>query len=145
MGKPASTKKGGQCMAFPDTCHIPAPPPPAGPGGIPTPFLNIGMCADATNTTEKVFFQKKEVLIKGSEIPSTKGDEAGSSNLPTPKGLMSQVNMKKVKFSDESSKVIAEGKGIQPLLCGTEQNGMGNQNAKTGKHAIPSQVKVLIG
>jgi hypothetical protein len=141
--KPSATKKGGQCVAFPDTCHIPAPPPPAGPGGIPTPFPNKGSCADAEKTTKKVFFQKKEVIIDGSEIPSTMGDEAGCSNLPTPKGLMSQVNTKKVVFKDPSSKVKAEGQGLISLLGGTEQNGMGNQNAKVGKHCIPSQTKVL--
>jgi hypothetical protein len=141
--KPSATKKGGMCMAFPDTCYLPAPPPPAGPGGIPIPYPNKGSNSDATKTTKKVYFEKKEVIIDGSEIPSTMGDEPGCSNLPTPKGLMSQMNTKKVVFKDPSSKVKAEGKGLICLLAGTEHNGMGNMNAKVGKHALPSQVKVM--
>lgn len=140
--KPSATKKGGMCIAFPDTCHIPAPPPPAGPGGIPTPFPNKGSCSDSKKTTKKVFFQKKEVCIEGSEIPSSMGDEAGSSNLPTPKGLMSQSNTGKIKFKDWSSKVKAEGKGLVSLLASTEHNGS-NANAKLGKHCVPSQMKVM--
>lgn len=141
--KPAATTKGGECLAFPDTCHLPAPPPPAGPGGIPTPFPNKGSCADADKTTTKVFFEKKTVLVESSEIPSTMGDEPGVSNLPTPKGLMSQMNKKKVKFTSACSKVRAEGKAVVTLMASTEHNGLGNMNAKTGKHVVPSQVKVL--
>jgi hypothetical protein len=144
MGKPACTKKGGQCIAFPDTCHLPAPPPPAGPGGIPTPYPNKGSCSDTTGTTKKVFFQKKEVAIDGSKIPSSTGDEAGCSNLPTPKGLMSQTNTGKIVYKDWSSKVKAEGKGVVVLGASTEHNGPANMNAKTGKQAIPSQTKVLV-
>ena len=91
--KPALIKATGLCLAFPDTCHIPAPPPPAGPGGIPTPFPNIGDISSTDKCTKKVLFNKKGVLVKGSKIPRSQGDEAGCSNLPTPKGLMSQKNM----------------------------------------------------
>jgi hypothetical protein len=143
MAKPTCTKKGGGCLAFPDTCHIPAPPPPAGPGGIPTPFPNKTSCSDSTDTTEKVFFQKKEVVIDGSKVPSSMGDEPGCSNLPTPKGLMSQTNTGKMAYKDPSSKVKAEGKGLICLGATTEHNGSGNKNAKLGKQCIPSQTKVL--
>jgi hypothetical protein len=140
MAKPSCTKKGGMCLAFPDVCHVPAPPPP---GGVPTPFPNIAKCSDSVDTTEKVFFQKKEVVIDGSSIPSSKGDEAGCSNLPTPKGVMSQTNTGKVIYKDPSSKVKAEGKGVIALGATTEHNGPANMNAKMGKHCVPSQFKVL--
>jgi hypothetical protein len=140
MPKPPCTKTGGQCLAFPDTCHSPAPPPP---GGAPGPLPNKGSCSDSVDTTEKVFFQKKEVVIDGSKIPSSMGDEPGCSNLPTPKGLMSQTNTGKIKYLDPSSKVKAEGKGLISLGATTEHNGSGNMNAKMGKHLVPSQLKVL--
>lgn len=145
MGKPAATKKGGNCLAVPDTCHLPAPPPPAGPGGIPTPYPNKGDCSSADKATTKVLFQKKGVCVQDSEIPRSSGDEAGCSNLPTPKGLMSQKNMSKVVFKSYSSKVKAEGKGIVPAGATTAHNGSGNANAPAGKHAVPSQTKVWVG
>lgn len=144
MSKPASSKKGGECLAFPDTCHVPAPPPPAGPGGIPTPFPNKGACSSADKATKKVLAEKKGFCVEDSEIPSSMGDEAGCSNLPTPKGLMSQKNMNKVVFKSWSSKVKAEGKGIVPAGATTAHNGSGNQNQPAGAHVVPSQMKVWI-
>jgi hypothetical protein len=143
MPKPTTTKGGGQNVAFPDTCHLPAPPPPAGPGGIPTPYPNKSSCSDTSDTTSHVFIAKKEVAIDGSAVSSSQGDEPGCSNLPTPKGLMSQTNTGKTKYTSYSSKVKMEGKGVVSLGCSTEQNGPANMNAKAGKQAIPGQVKVL--
>lgn len=145
MGKPAATKKGGECLAVPDTCHLPAPPPPAGPGGIPTPYPNKGSPSSADKVTKKVLMENKKVVVEDSEIPSSMGDEAGCSNLPTPKGLMSQKNTSKIVFKSHSSKVKAEGKGIVPAGATTAHNGTGNANAPAGKHMVPSQMKVLIG
>jgi hypothetical protein len=145
MGKPAATKKGGECLAVPDTCHQPAPPPPAGPGGIPIPYPNTGSCSSADQATTKVLFEKKGVCVESSEIPSSTGDEAGCSNLPTPKGLMSQKNRDKVTFKTYSSKVKAEGKGIVAAGATTGHNGSGNQNQPGGKHVKPSQTKVMVG
>lgn len=145
MPMPACTKKGGECLSFPDVCHVPAPPPPAGPGGIPTPFPNKASCSSTDKATSKVLFEKKGVAVEGSEIPSSMGDEAGCSNLPTPKGLMSQTNTGKVLYKKWSSKVKAEGKGIVPLGAVTAHNGRGNQNQPAGAQIVPSQTKVLIG
>lgn len=145
MGLPAATKKGGTALAAPDTCHIPAPPPPAGPGGIPTPFPNTAMLTQTDKCTEKVVFENKGVVVEDSEVPRTMGDEPGVSNLPTPKGLMSQKNMDKCVFKKHSSKVKAQGKGIVTHTAVTAHNGSGNANMPTGAHMVPSQVKVLVG
>ena len=143
--KPASTKEGGNCLAAPDTCHIVAPPPPAGPGGIPTPFPNKGDLSGADKATKKVLFGKKGVIVENSKLGRSSGDEAGCSNLPTPKGLMSQKNMGKVAFKSSSSKVKAQGKGIVRLTDSTAHNGSGNENAPMGKIIAPSQTTVLVG
>jgi hypothetical protein len=142
---PAATKGGGTCLAAPDTCHIPAPPPPAGPGGIPTPFPNTGMLNSADKVTDKVLIQNKGACVEDSELPSSHGDEAGVSNLPTPKGLMSQKNMDKVVFKTHSSKVKLQGKGAVMHTATTAHNGSGNVNAPVGTHAVPSQTQVIIG
>ena len=42
---PASSNGGGNCMAVPDVCKVPAPPAPP----IPTPFPNTGMLNQARN------------------------------------------------------------------------------------------------
>lgn len=134
---PASTKGGGQLFAFPDVCKVPAPPGPP----IPTPFPNIGLCADAKGSTcsKKVKILNKPVLHKGSEIPSTKGDEPG-----TLKGLMSNTQMGKAIYRAGNSKVKVEGNDIVTHLRPTAHNGS-NANAPTGMQVSPSQTKVIIG
>ncbi|MFO0756820.1 MAG: PAAR-like domain-containing protein [Byssovorax sp.] len=141
---PAATKEGGTALATPDTCHIPAPPPPAGPGGIPTPFPNTAMLNSTDKATDKVLFSNKGVCVEDSEIPSSHGDEPGVSNLPTPKGLMSQKNMGKVVFKQHSGKVKAQGKGVVMLTAMTAHNGDGNANMPAGTHTVPSQTKVIV-
>lgn len=142
---PAATKGGGQALATPDTCHIPAPPPPAGPGGIPTPFPNTGMLSSADKCTDKVLVENKGCCVEDSEIGTTQGDEPGVSNLPTPKGLMSQKNMGKMVFKNHSSKVKLQGKGAVTHTAMTAHNGDGNANMPAGTHMTPSQTKVIIG
>ncbi len=142
MGKPAGSKKGGDIIATPDACHLPAPPPPAGPGGVPTVYVNKGSLSSADKATKKVLFDKKGVIVEDSEISRSMGDEPGCSNLPTPKGLMSQKNMGKIVFKTHSSKVKAEGKGVVTLGATTSHNGSGNANQPAGKFAVPGQVKI---
>jgi hypothetical protein len=143
IGMPAGSKKGGTAQGGPDVCHIPAPPPPAGPGGIPTPFPNVGSLSGADKTVSKVLIEKKDTVVEDSEIPSSKGDEAGVSNLPTPKGLMSQKNMGEVKFQKASSKVFADGKPMVYQTAPTTHNGS-NANAPVGVFGVPSQTKVFV-
>lgn len=142
---PAATKAGGLALATPDTCFIPAPPPPAGPGGIPTPFPNTGMLNATDKATEDVLIENKGICVEDSEVPDSHGDEPGVSNLPTPKGLMSQKNMGKVVFKTHSSKVKAQGKAVVMHTAMTSHNGSGNYNMPAGTHTVPSQTKVIIG
>src|SRR6185369_5551764 len=142
---PAATKAGGTALGTPDTCNIPAPPPPAGPGGIPTPFPNTGMLSECDKCTDKVLISNKGACVEDSEMPSSHGDEPGVSNLPTPKGLMSQKNMDKVVFKTHSSKVKLQGKGAVTHTATTAHNGSGNVNVPVGTHGVPSQTKVIIG
>jgi hypothetical protein len=142
---PAATKEGGTALATPDVCNVPAPPPPAGPGGIPTPFPNNGQLSSADKCTEKVQVCNKGACVEDSEMPSSHGDEAGVSNLPTPKGVVSQKNMGKIVFKQHSDKVKLEGKGAVTHTAMTAHNGDGNANMPAGAHLVPSQTKVIIG
>ena len=131
---PASTKGGGQCFAFPDTCLTPAPPAPP----IPVPYPNFGMVNQAKNTAKKVKFSGKEVVTKKSEISRSSGDEAGVN-----KGVMSGMNMGKVTFKKGSSKVKVQGQDCIHLTSMTGHNGM-NANMPTGAQVAPSQTKVIV-
>lgn len=127
----------------PDVCYLPAPPVPTGPGGIPTPYPNIGMLNGADKVTDKVLVRNKEVLVEGSIVPSTKGDELGcSTNIPPgKKGLASMENMEKVEFTKHSSKVKMQGKGTITHTCPTKHN-KGNT---MGNQGVPSQTVVIVG
>lgn len=131
---PAMTKGGGQAFAFPDVCKTPAPPAPF----VPIPYPNFGMINQATGTSTKVKFDGKLSVTKASEVPMTKGDEAG-----TLKGLISAMNMAKMVFRTASGKVKAEGKAVIHLTNTTAHNG-GNANAPAGTVIAPSQTKVII-
>lgn len=111
----AGTKEGGRANNMaPDVCCLPAPPPPGGPGGIPTPYPNLAMLTGAEKTTTKVFIRNKETLVEGSFINSSKGDEPGCSNnvVPAKKGMAVAKNMAKLTFEKHSGKVKFEGKGV---------------------------------
>src|SRR5688572_29341835 len=141
---PIASKEDGQAICMgPDVCYLPAPPPPpAGPGGIPTPYPNIGMLADAEDTTKNVLVRNKEVLVEGSKIPASKGDEAGCSTIVPPgqKGLASMKNMEKVEFNTHSSKVKFEGKGVITHTCPTKHNSTNT----AGSQSVPSQTVVIV-
>lgn len=143
MWFPVATKEAGQAICMgPDVCFLPAPPPPpAGPGGIPTPYPNLGMLVDADKTSKNVLIRNKEVLVEGSIVPFSKGDEAGCSTIVPPgqKGLASMKNMEKVEFVRHSSKVKFEGKGVITHTSPTKHNATNT----AGNHGVPSQTVVL--
>lgn len=128
---PVSTRGGGKCTGFPDVCKVPAPPAPF----VPTPFPNVGDVASADKVTKKVFVQNKAVVHEGSEIPRSSGDEAG-----TLKGMVSNMNMAKVKYTTAATKVKVEGQSVVTVLKQTQHNG-GNA---VGSQLSPSQTKVII-
>jgi hypothetical protein len=111
---------------------------------VPTPFPNKADLATADNTVDKVLIEKKETIVEDSKISSTKGDESGSSNLPTPKGVVSQSNMGPCVFKSSSSKVFAKGKKVVFHTASTAHNG-DNANVPVGSHTSASQSKVHVG
>lgn len=110
MGQPITTKGQGICFAFPDVCLTPAPPSPS---PVPVPYPNIGQLSDASGTASSVKAGGSEVVTSASEIPTTTGDEAGSSH-PTIQG--------KVQFVSFSMTVKAEGNNIVRMFDTTTQN-----------------------
>jgi hypothetical protein len=130
---PATTKKAGQCAAFPDVCKTPAAPSP-----IPLPYPNMAMCSKTDRAVDKVVMENKATVVENSKIPSSTGDEPG-----TLKGVVSQTNRGEVKFKKYSSKVYAKGKKIVHHTAMTMHNG-NNANMPAGCHAVPSQMKVIV-
>ena len=133
---PLCTKSGGQLLAFPDVCKVPAPPAPP----VPVPFPNVAMCAqaDGSTCTSKVKVVNKPALTVASEIPMTQGDEAGVAG-----GVSSGTNMDKAVFKQGVSKVKFEGDAVVTLLKSTAHNGS-SANAPSGSVIAPGQTKVLI-
>lgn len=130
---PASTKKGGMAMSFPDVCKTPAAPSP-----IPLPYPNMGQLNSSDKTAKKVLMSNKETVVENSKIPRSNGDEAG-----TLKGVVSNTNMDKITFKKYSSKVFAQGKKVVHVTAMTAHNGS-NANMPAGCHTVPSQTKVLV-
>ena len=132
---PGSTTAGGTCMAMPDVCKTPVPPPV---GQIPVPYPNNGMLNQATNASTKVKFVSKEVITMKSKIPKSMGDEAGTLG-----GMVSGMNMGEVQFKKGSEKVKIEGQPCVHLTSLTSHNGS-NANSPAGTQIAPSQTKVII-
>ena len=114
-------KSSGIATAFPDVCKTPTP---AGP--IPIPYPNIAMANQASSgtCTKKVKIQNKAAILKGTEIPSSSGDEAGSIG-----GVVSSKIKGSCKYKCGSGKVKCEGKAVAYVGCMTGQNG---SNAAAG-------------
>jgi hypothetical protein len=93
----------------------------------------------ATNIVDKVLIENKEVVVEGSEIPSSNGDEAGVAG-----GVVSGGIMDKAVFKLGSTMVKAGGKGICYVTGMVSHNGS-NANMPAGVQVVPRQVKVLIG
>ncbi len=83
----------------PNVCLVPAPPPPAGPQGIPAPFPIL---TDSSNICDDpadgVKHQDKKVMTTDSVASGIKGNEAGVGMLPPSKpakDILTGVNMSK--------------------------------------------------
>ena len=131
---PGSTMAGGTCLGAPDVCLTPAPPAPP----VPIPYPNTGMLNQAKKTSSKVKFAGKKVVTVKSEISRSMGDEAGVN-----KGVISGMNMGKIKFKKGSSKVKIEGQNCVHLTSVTGHNGA-NANMPAGAQIAPSQTKVKV-
>ena len=133
----ASTKGGGVMQGFPNTCLVQAAPSP-----IPTPFPSIGQGADASATTcsTKVKFGNQPVLVVGSEIPMSMGDEGGKAL----GGVISHTAGDKIAIKNGSTAVKVEGKFAAMQFSIAACNGA-NANMPAGSQLAPSQVKILLG
>jgi hypothetical protein len=132
---PASTRQGGDCMAFPDTCKTPTPV-----GTIPTPYPNTAQLMQANPTTcpTKVTIMNQAPITKQTMIPMTSGDEAGAAG-----GVVSGMIKGPAQPKTGSIKVKFEGNPAVYQTCMWGQNGT-NANAPAGIQATPSQTKVII-
>ncbi len=133
---PASTDGGGQAMAVPDVCKVPAPPGPP----VPTPFPNVAMLsqADGGTCSSKVRIVNRKACTVRTEIARTSGDEAG-----TLKGMVSSTSMDKATFKSGSMRVRIEGADAAKHMSPTAHNGS-NANAPAGTQLSPSQTKVIL-
>lgn len=128
----ASTKGGGMCFAFPDTCNTPSPS-----GVTPITYPNTAQCSMATGASETVKIGNMATIHKSSSIPSSNGDEAGVSG-----GVVSGVNMNQCGYEMGVSTVQIEGNDAINHLKTTGQNGS-SANA-VGAQVSPSQTVVDI-
>jgi hypothetical protein len=134
---PASTKGGGNCLGVPDVCLTPAPPSPS---PVPVPYPNTAQCTDAIVPCMKVLIENKEVIVKGTKIPMSSGDESGSAG-----GVTSGMIKGPVEFKMGSFKVKVMGKEVCHLTSMSGHNGSGSQNQPAaGLQVAPSQVKVIV-
>ncbi len=127
---PATTTAAGQYFTLLDTCKVP-------PTMAPVPFPNVGLPMMAVNTTTTVLIQKRLVLVMGSIIPMSTGDEPGLGG-----GVVSAMIKGPVSPKIGSSKVIANGKKVTFV---TAQSGHNGPNPNTvGLNVVPSQAMVMV-
>lgn len=133
---PVTTKQGGTCDAFPDTCKTPAPPGPP----VPVPYPNTAMLVQANPGTcsKKVKILNQPAVTLQTMIPMTSGDEAGAAG-----GVVSGMIKGPATFKKGSAKVKVEGQPLVFQTCTAAQNGS-NANAPMGVQSSPSQAKVLV-
>ena len=124
-----TTKAGGVYQAAVNPCKTPVPPPVT---QIVVPYPSIAMAATAQKATTKVLAGNKEILVEGSKMPSSSGDEAGSLG-----GVISGQNMGEVKPTVFSSKVFAQGKKVTFATAVSAHNGS-NPNAPAGQQVGPT-------
>jgi hypothetical protein len=103
----------GQSIAFPDVCKTPAPPAPP----IPIPYPNIAMSSDAADEASNVKFDGSKLMVKGSNLRMSTGDEAGAAQ-----GLVSNKIKGKAEFVNYSFDVKADGKNVCRLTDPMTQN-----------------------
>lgn len=120
MSKPIAPAK-GIAFAFPDVCLTPAPPAPP----VPIPYPNIAQLSQALPLTNDAGRELRVgpagdyVLVLGSEVPTSSGDEGGSLG-----GVKSGTIMGKCTVAQASRSVVygPQGKGLARFMDRTEQN-----------------------
>lgn len=116
MGRPICPAK-GIAFAFPDVCLTPSPG-----GPVPIPYPNIAQLSDATETADQLQVGGLKVLLQGSKVSSSSGDEGGTAG----GGVASGMIQGEMEVTSGSTTVLYGGKGVARFGDPTTQN---KQNA----------------
>jgi hypothetical protein len=112
MGRPICPAQ-GTAFAFPDVCNTPSPG-----GPIPIPYPNIAQLADVTGEAKDLQVGGMKVLVQGSKVPSSSGDEGGTAG----GGVTSGKIKGEMEVTTGSATVLCGGKGIARFGDPTTQN-----------------------
>jgi hypothetical protein len=118
MARPIAPAK-GIAFAFPDVCRTPAPPG----SPVPLPYPNVAQLNAASLRTDASGKELRaggdHVLLKGAEVDSSTGNEAGSSG-----GVVSGDTGGKCTITGASGSVVygPEARGLVRFLDTTDQN-----------------------
>ncbi|MEF2074637.1 DUF4150 domain-containing protein [Consotaella aegiceratis] len=93
----------------PDVCRSP---------DIPVPYVNVAYSRDLQNGTTTVFTDGVMAAIRDCYFLPSYGDEPGTGG-----GIISNVNMKKARFSNYSMDVFMEGRNVCRLTDPMTMNG----------------------
>lgn len=143
MSKPIAPTQ-GIAFAFPDVCRTPAPPG----SPVPIPYPNIAQLANATGVTADsgkevlVGPASLHVLLMGSEVATSSGDEAG-----TALGVQSNSIQGKCRVTGASGSVVygPQSKGIARFMDSTEQNIGPSNVANANGFILGTFPTVLVG
>lgn len=103
--------------AAPDACKTPSPG-----GPVPVPYPNIAKSSDLAKGTKKVKIKGNSVAIKGANLNTSTGDEAGTAG----GGIISSKTKGKLTWGASSIDVKFEGKAVIRFLDPTLHNGNGS-------------------
>lgn len=118
MGKPIATKKEGNlCFAFPNVCNT-----QVGTSQPPIPYPSLGDLGEAEDVSDDVFVQGKAVILIGSSIQSSTGDEPGIKGSKSGERVGGEI-----KFASGSQWVFVNNQQVVRMSDTTWQN---NGNVK---------------
>ncbi len=123
----------GTSIAFPDVCKTPTP---AGP--VPIPYPNVAMSSDTDSGSSTVKMDGKPIMLKGSNLKMSTGDEAGAAQ-----GVVSSKIKGKAQFANYSFDIKVDGDNVCRLSDPTQSN-MGSANTLAPFHLqapLPPNVK----
>lgn len=105
--------------AAPDVCKTPSPG-----GPVPVPYPNIAKSSNLAKGTKKVKIKGNSVAIKGANLNTSTGDEAGTAG----GGIISSKTKGKLTWGASSIDVKFEGKAVIRFLDPTLHNGNGSNS-----------------
>ena len=112
MGRPICPAQ-GIAFAFPDVCKTPSPG-----GPIPIPYPNIAQLADVTGEAKDLQVGGMKVLVKGSKVATSSGNEGGTAG----GGVTSRKIKGEMEVTAGSATVLCGGKEIARFGDPTKQN-----------------------